>query len=148
MRPSEYQRLAARTECDQTKALARIGGIFAVPTAETLQAVRFNHAALGLLGEVGELSGSVEKWLYYGQKRDDTNIIEELGDCLWYIALACNALNLDLGAVMEANIRKLQARYPEKYRDDLAAEEHRDRSKEMAAVVQDGHGFGHIEDEE
>lgn len=158
MNPSEYQRAAARTECDQRHSLGRFNATAVHPGGleDWLLPVRLNHAVIGLAGEAGELAGLVEKWLYYGQALDPARWKDELGDCLWYIALACNALGLDLGEVMEANIRKLRARYPEGYADALAAE--RDRQAEAAALeqqalvqvrpaaTQDGHGWGHHPD--
>lgn len=159
MQPSEYQKLAARTETVQTKSLNRIGVPFptGVLDPETVP-IRVNHAIVGLAGEVGELASLFQKWIYYGKwdskSKEDLRLafMDELSDCMWYIALACNALHLDLGEVMAANIRKLQARYPQKYSDEQAAEENRNRQAETAALVgdqtqeplqQDGHGFGH-----
>jgi NTP pyrophosphatase (non-canonical NTP hydrolase) len=123
--PKLYQSLCSRTECDQTKSAARY----------SVEAVRLNHSVIGLCGEVGELAGLIEKWLHYGQPFDANKFKDEFGDCLWYIAEGLNALGLDMGEVMEANIRKLRARYPEKYSDLLAAEENRKREQEMLAVV-------------
>lgn len=37
----------------------------------------------------------------------------ELGDALWYVALACDAPGLRLGDVMHENIEKLRRRYPD-----------------------------------
>src|SRR5262245_10334445 len=129
MDATTYQQLAARTECDQVLSRRRMLGETAVPT---LLPVRLNHAVIGMTGEVGELAALVEHWLYYGKNAvsgpDLTAFKEELGDLLWYVALACNALGLSLAEVMEANIRKLRARYPERYDDRLAQE--RDREKE------------------
>jgi NTP pyrophosphatase (non-canonical NTP hydrolase) len=143
MSPSEYQLLAMRTECDQEKSLARIQFCHPPPsgTFHTLNAVRMLHAVVGLAGEAGELAGAVERWLYYGQPLDETNVKEEIGDAFWYLAQACNVLELDMGEVMEANIAKLRARYPEKYNDDRAAEKGRDRVAEREVLEQTGHGF-------
>jgi NTP pyrophosphatase (non-canonical NTP hydrolase) len=140
MNPTEYQKAAERTECDQSRSLARI-------TFTPVTSVRLLHAHLGLSGEVGELAGAIEKWIYYGKMLDTENIKEELGDCLWYVAQMCNAIGLDLSEVMAANIRKLKVRFPDKYKDELAAESGRDRTAEQEAVsnkhsYQDGHGFG------
>lgn len=137
MTPKEYQELAARTECDQLAARARMMGvacIFPPSRLEQLTPIRLNHAVLGLGGEVGELAGAVERWIYYGGELDSLNIKEELGDLLWYIALACNVKGFSLEDVMEANIRKLKARYPDKYTDLAAAEGNRDRAKEREAL--------------
>lgn len=89
---------------------------------------------MGMTGEIGELAGALERWLHYGKDLDKTNIKEELGDMMWYVALACNALEFDLDEVMGANIRKLRVRYPDKYTDIHAEEANRDRSKERNAI--------------
>ena len=79
------------------------------------------HAALGLTGEAGEFADCIKKHWAYGQKLDAQNAIEELGDLLWYVALACDALNVSMDEVAARNIGKLRKRYPEKYQDELAA---------------------------
>jgi NTP pyrophosphatase (non-canonical NTP hydrolase) len=122
MNPLEYQKLASRTECDQDKACERMEEVYpADPTStgqrDLLLPVRLNHAVLGMAGEVGELAGALEKWLYYGRALDRENLIEEMGDLLWYVAQLCNGIAVDMSMVMEANIAKLRARYPEKYSD-------------------------------
>jgi NTP pyrophosphatase (non-canonical NTP hydrolase) len=78
------------------------------------------HAALGLAGEAGEFADAVKKHLVYGQPLDKANAIEEIGDIMWFCALACSALSIDMGRVAQMNIDKLKRRYPEKYADDLA----------------------------
>jgi len=105
MDPDKYQQLAGRTECNQQVSLKVIRD-------ESLMSVRLSHAALGMAGEAGKLGATVERWLYYRQPLDVTSIREELGDCLWYIALACNALGCNLSEIMETNIAKLHYRYP------------------------------------
>lgn len=127
MTPNEYQQLAARTECNQVKAGERLNHGGTLP-------VRLNHAVIGLAGEVGELAAAVERHVYYGQRLDETNIREELGDCLWYIALACNTLDTSIEYLMRSNIHKLKTRYPEKFTEDKAAEENRDREAERLAL--------------
>ena len=79
------------------------------------------HAALGLSGEAGEFADCIKKHWVYGQPLDKANAIEELGDLLWYIALACNALDAQLADVAAMNIEKLRKRYPARYQHDLAA---------------------------
>jgi NTP pyrophosphatase (non-canonical NTP hydrolase) len=168
MNPRVYQEAAGRTECDQEKSIARMFG----DVRDPLLPIRLNHAFLGIVAEGGELFTQFQKWIYYGKDLDRTNVKEELGDVLWYVAEACNALGISLADVMECNILKLKTRYPEKYTDERAAEENRDRASELRAldsaelgqrfisakawpdvkmgdagkeVVQDGHGFGHVE---
>lgn len=133
MNPNEYQRLAVRTECDQEKSMERMcPGEVGEDT--TTDPIRLNHAVLGLAGEVGELASAVEKWIYYGQGLDATNVLEEIGDCLWYLAQACNVLEADMGDVMQSNIDKLRKRYPDKYTNEHAAEKNRDRVAEREVL--------------
>lgn len=146
MDPNTYQRLAARTECDQRRAKDRMGARESVGGCDPLQPIRLNHAALGLAGEAGELCGAVERWLYYGRDLDKVNVKEELGDCLWYLALACNALGLELADVMAANVLKLRARYPERYTDEHARA--RDLDAERRALGEGRRQWGDDEQED
>lgn len=100
-----YQQAAARTE----------SGHDVNP-----QDVRLRHAVYGLVTESGELLDALKRHDFYGAPIDLTNIREELGDLLWYIALACNANNWRLSEVMQANINKLYVRYPDKFRPEEA----------------------------
>lgn len=126
MPPDHYQRKASRTECDQNEAATRYND---------LTAVRLNHAVIGMMGEVGELAGTLERWLHYGQGLDLVNVKEELGDLMWYVALACNALGIKLDDVMFSNIQKLRARFPEKFDQEKAKEHNRDREQEARVVA-------------
>jgi hypothetical protein len=74
--------------------------------------------------------------LFYHQRLDEDNLKEEIGDLLWYVALICNTLGIQMSDCMESNIRKLQKRFPEKFDQELAKEENRDRESEMEAVIQ------------
>lgn len=84
-------------------------------------AFNLTHAALGLTGEAGEFADAIKKTVIYNKPLDQDNAIEEIGDILWYCALACSALGVKMGDVANYNIGKLAARYPEKYTDELAA---------------------------
>lgn len=79
------------------------------------------HAALGLCGEAGEFADCIKKHWAYEQPLNRANAIEELGDLMWYLALACSALDVGMDEVAAINIDKLRKRYPAKYQDDLAA---------------------------
>lgn len=70
-------------------------------------------AALGLCGEAGEFADTIKKWRYHGHELDRQELVKELGDVLWYVARACEALDVDMGVVMQANIAKLWRRYPD-----------------------------------
>ena len=73
---------------------------------------RLRHAVLGLTSEAGEVAGILQK-VYQGHEFDKEHIKKELGDCMWMIAEACDALDFSMDDVMQLNIDKLKARYPE-----------------------------------
>lgn len=80
------------------------------------------HAGLALPEEAGEFAGAVKKYLIYGKEMDKDNMLEELGDILWYVALAATTLGVTIEEIATLNIEKLQKRYPEKYSDELASQ--------------------------
>lgn len=90
------------------------------------------HASMGLVTEAGEFQDAIKKHLYYGRELDTVNLKEELGDLIWYCAIALEALGTDFESVMQTNIDKLSARYPEKFTEELA--ENRDLEKERAIL--------------
>lgn len=129
MTPNEYQKLAKRTQCPQDVAIGRLSAL------DLEQDVAILHASVGISGEAGEISAAIERWLWYGKGLDRVNLKEELGDLFWYAAEMCNALSISMEDVMECNIAKLRQRYPEKYSDERAAEENRDREKEREILA-------------
>lgn len=78
------------------------------------------HAAIGAAGEAGELLDAVKKAWVYGKPLDTQNIYEELGDMLFYIQAMCNVDGVSLQDIMQRNIDKLRARYPEGYSNAAA----------------------------
>lgn len=70
------------------------------------------NAALGLSGETGEVADQIKKWKNQGHSLDEDKLIEELGDVMWYIALAADSLGYTLSEIASRNIRKLRIRYP------------------------------------
>lgn len=74
---------------------------------------------MGLVTESGEMMDAFKK-LYYGKPIDRTNIIEELGDVMWYVSRMCDILGVTLEQVMAINIAKLTKRYPEKFTEEAA----------------------------
>jgi NTP pyrophosphatase (non-canonical NTP hydrolase) len=73
------------------------------------------HAHMGISSEAGEIGDCIKKHFIYNQPFDFDNMLEECGDLLWYISLMVSACGGTLEQVMEANITKLQIRYPEKF---------------------------------
>ena len=86
----------------------------AIKTAIYDTTYRINYPILGLAGEAGELANKYKKVL-----RDDNGIlhpdkrkalIDEVSDCLWYIAALARDLGTDLETVAKSNIEKLESR--------------------------------------
>ena len=71
-----------------------------------------DHALHGMVGEIGELHSLYQK-VHQKHKLDLKHAKKELGDLLWFIAEYCTAMGWDLDDVMDANILKLQERYPD-----------------------------------
>ncbi len=96
MNANEYQKLAMTT----------------LNPALSKQDVLLN-GVMGLCGEAGEAIDIVKKHLHQGHALDKETLIKELGDIAWYLAETAYALDTELEAVLERNIAKLKARYPE-----------------------------------
>lgn len=71
------------------------------------------NSVMGLCGESGEAIDIVKKHLHQGHELDKEKLLKELGDIAWYLAEAAYALSTPLDEVLESNIAKLKARYPE-----------------------------------
>lgn len=71
------------------------------------------NGVMGLCGEAGEVIDIVKKWLAQGHELDREKIIKELGDVAWYIAEIAHVMGVPLEDVLQGNIDKLKARYPD-----------------------------------
>lgn len=74
--------------------------------------------ALGVAGEGGEFADSVKKAIFHGHGIDRAKLAKELGDELWYVAVAAHALGYTLSEIAQMNIDKLRARYPEGFSEE------------------------------
>ena len=112
MTGSEYQKLAMRTNdhkaTDRVKSIIDrmeheggndIGGVF--------------NGVLGLAGESGETLDMIKKWVFHEKPLDVEHLEKEIGDVMWYVAMLCESFGFDLDGIMQMNINKLRARYPE-----------------------------------
>ena len=62
----------------------------------------------------------IKKWIFHEKELDIDHLEKECGDILWYIALMCNSFGWNIDEVMQINIDKLQARYPDGFDTDRA----------------------------
>lgn len=76
-----------------------------------------DHALHGMVGEIGEIHSIYQKF-YQGHDISEDHLKKEFGDLLWFIAEYCTALGWDLEDVMQMNIDKLRARFPEGFEVD------------------------------
>lgn len=103
MTGNEYQKLAMRT----------------INKDLTYQEQLMN-SCLGLAGEVGEYNDIVKKIMFQGHPIIYENIKKELGDVCWYLSLACETWGFELDEIMQKNIDKLKARYPNGFETELS----------------------------
>lgn len=96
MTGNEYQELAMRTKNPELSADHSL-----------------MNGVLGLCGESGECADMVKKLFFQGHNMDVKHLQKELGDVLWYVALCADSLGLKMDDIMQANIDKLKARYPD-----------------------------------
>jgi NTP pyrophosphatase (non-canonical NTP hydrolase) len=76
---------------------------------------RLLTAGVGINAEGGEFLEIIKKMVFQGKPWNDDNrehLIIELGDIMWYVAQACNALGITMDEVVATNVNKLMKRYP------------------------------------
>ena len=96
MTPNDYQQAALRT----------------VPGDLPPERLLLN-GLMGLNGEAGEAIDILKKHLFQGHELDTEHMAKELGDVAWYLAVSANAIGYDLETIMQMNVDKLKARYPD-----------------------------------
>ena len=68
--------------------------------------------ALGIAGESGEFCELIKKHVFHDKPMNPEDAKKELGDILYYVAMAAANLGLKLEDVAQANCDKLRSRYP------------------------------------
>ncbi len=117
--PLSYQQEALKTKSDKY--------LFS-PTQSNCDML---HAAIGIATEGGELLDALKKAMFYGKPLDVVNLKEELGDVMWYIAIACQALGTTIDEVQAIKIAKLKARFPNKFTSQDAIERDLDNERRV-----------------
>ena len=97
---NEYQKAAIRTE------------------SQVREYPRILNGVMGLNGEAGECIDLVKKHLFQGHDLNIQSMAKELGDVAWYLAVSADAIGYDLETILQMNIDKLKARYPEGFDAD------------------------------
>ena len=86
---------------------------------------------LGMQTEAAEIADVYKKTIAYKKPLDFVNIKEEIGDIMWYIANLCNMNGWDLREILDGNIAKLEARYPDKFTTDKAINRNLEAEREI-----------------
>ncbi len=74
--------------------------------------VGLTYAVVGLVGEAGELANKLKKILRGDKTQAEyrRQMIDELGDVLWYVSAVASELDTDLSGVAHNNLTKLRGR--------------------------------------
>jgi len=118
MQGVEYQALAMRTNDKKStdRLLNKINNLKIGNRGEGTPEIELGgvlNAALGLSGEVGELNDILKKWIFHEKQLDIDHAKKEAGDICWYLAMLCESFGWNFDEIMQINIDKLKARYPE-----------------------------------
>lgn len=76
------------------------------------------NGLMGLNGEAGEAIDILKKHLFQGHPLDKEHMAKELGDVAWYLAICAYAIGYDLDTILQMNVEKLMARYPDGFKSD------------------------------
>lgn len=93
---NEYQHAALRTANEELDSIGQL-----------------TNGLIGLNGEAGEAIDILKKHLFQGHELDKEHMAKELGDVAWYLAISADAIGYDLETILQMNINKLIARYPD-----------------------------------
>lgn len=78
------------------------------------------EAAIGLVGEAGEVSELFKKECFYGQQMDTNKLTKELGDVFHYFCRVLHLNHISINAVIQSHEQKLNERFPNGYSDAAA----------------------------
>jgi NTP pyrophosphatase (non-canonical NTP hydrolase) len=85
----------------------------AAETAHFPEYMALPYLTMGLCGEAGEVANLIKK-VYRDADGDieavRADVVDELGDVLWYVAMIADYLDCGLDLIAEQNLRKLRAR--------------------------------------
>ena len=114
---NDYARFVDTTTSNESKNfLAFIDSTSKLEAQDNINVPRVMTSAIGMLAESGEFTEVLKKMVFQGKEFNEDNrfhMKRELGDILWYWIQGCIALGYTPDEVMDENIKKLEARYPD-----------------------------------
>ena len=113
---NDYAKFVDTTTSRQSKDfMAFIDSTSKLDVQDNMNLPRVMTSAIGMLAESGEFTEVLKKMVFQGKEFNEENrfhMKRELGDILWYWIQGCIALGYTPDEVMDENIKKLEARYP------------------------------------
>jgi len=113
---NDYAKFVDKTTSKQSKEfMAFINSTSELEAKDNINVPRVLTSAIGMLAESGEFTEILKKMVFQGKEFNEANrfhMKRELGDILWYWIQGCIALGYTPDEVMDENIKKLEARYP------------------------------------
>ena len=113
---NDYAKFVDTTTSNESKNfMAFINSTSKLEAHDNINVPRVMTSAIGMLAESGEFTEVLKKMVFQGKEFNEDNrfhMKRELGDILWYWIQGCIALGYTPDEVMDENIKKLEARYP------------------------------------
>ena len=114
---NDYAKFVDTTTSRESKNfMAFIDSTSKLDVQDNMNLPRVMTSAIGMLAESGEFTEVLKKMVFQGKEFNEENrfhMKRELGDILWYWIQGCIALGYTPDEVMDDNIKKLEARYPD-----------------------------------
>lgn len=79
---------------------------------------QLENGLMGLNGEAGEAIELMKKYMFHGHALDAEHMAKELGDIAWYLAVSAYFIGYDLESILQMNVDKRFARYPNGFDTD------------------------------
>lgn len=106
---------------DMVRTLAKPGYDIAQALMDCPEKAHDWHMVTGIAGEAGELLDAFKKYVIYGKELDRDNVVEELGDLVFYMQGIMNSHGITWQEVLSGNYDKLmKKRYKDGYSDQAA----------------------------
>jgi NTP pyrophosphatase (non-canonical NTP hydrolase) len=113
---SRYEHFVDAVTSDASKDFVALADRLVELDGKGANIERLLTAGVGINAEGGEFLEIIKKMVFQGKPWTDDNrehLIIELGDLLWYVAQATQALGVSFDEVIATNVKKLEKRYPD-----------------------------------
>jgi NTP pyrophosphatase (non-canonical NTP hydrolase) len=112
---SRYEEFVAAVTSDASTNFVDFADRIGELDREGANIERLLTSGVGINAEGGEFLEIIKKMVFQGKPWNEDNrehLIIELGDIMWYVAQATQALGITFDQVIEMNVNKLKKRYP------------------------------------